>query len=188
MANTRQSSKKALKQFTSSLSYSAAHSFTDTPSLYTLRIHTLLRCTIGCPMLLFVLRQIALKPRSLHLRALHMWYFPRIDGICQSMLHWEKNHYIYITLFWGTRILFSLSVPLYYLTVNIYKECQHSKTASIFGNNLCKVSLFQNILISLFLCTEWLLSRKKKMKLEEVFCIIIMKSNCCFREIWEQYI
>lgn len=91
-----------------------------------------------------------------------MWYFPRIDDICQSILHWEENHYIYIILFWGTHILLSLTVPLYYLTVNFHRKCQHSKPASIFGNNLCKVSLCQNILISLFQCTKWLLSRKKK--------------------------
>lgn len=59
---------------------------------------------------------------------------------------------------------------------------ENSNAANIFGNNLCKVSLFQNILISLFPCTEWLPSRKnmEEKKLEEAFyiiIIIIMKSN-----------
>lgn len=151
-----------------------------------LRVHTLLRCTIKCPMLLFILRQIALKPPSLHLHALHMWYFPRTEDICQTTLHWEENHYIHIILFWGTHILFSLTVPLYYLTVNVHRKCQHSTTESILEVIHAKYPYFKISSSPCFSVLNGCWVRRKKIKLKEVFCI--MKSNFGFREIWEQYI
>lgn len=82
------------------------------------------------------------QSHSLHLHTLHMWYFPGIDDIYKNILRWEENHCIYIIVFWGVHIFFSLTVSLYSLAVDIHRKCQHSNPANIFGNNLCKVCLF----------------------------------------------